>query len=119
LALSAGSAWAQGSPSDVEGEAKAAMKRGMAAFARRDAEAALAEYKKAQKLVPDANLPHRYAAEALVELERYEEAVQEYETYLRIKPDVSDAAEVQKRMDHARARIDGMIDLSSSPPGAS
>ncbi len=94
------------------------MKRGLAAFARHEVEAALAEYKKAQKLVPDANLPHRYAAEALVALERWEEAIQEYETYLRIKPDVSDAVEIRRRMDSARAKIDGTIELTSSPPGA-
>jgi tetratricopeptide (TPR) repeat protein len=118
--LATGAAFAQSSPpNEAEIEAKAAIKRGLASFARRDAEAALAEYKKAQKLVPDANLPHRYAAEALVELERYEEAIQEYETYLRIKPDVSDAAEVRQRMERARARIDGTIELGSSPQGAS
>jgi tetratricopeptide (TPR) repeat protein len=104
---------------EAEGEAKAAMKRGLAAFARRDAETALAEYKKAERLVPDANVPHRYAAEALVELERYEEALQEYETYLRIKPDVSDAGEVQKRMENVRTRLDGTVDVHSSPSGAS
>jgi tetratricopeptide (TPR) repeat protein len=117
--LATSSAFAQVSPNEAETEAKAAMKRGLAAFARRDAEAALAEYRKAQRLVPDANLPHRYAAEALVELERYEEAIQEYDTYLRIKPDVSDAAEIRRRMESARAKIDGTIELSSSPPGAS
>jgi tetratricopeptide (TPR) repeat protein len=116
LLLTAG-AHAQPSPSD-EAEAKAAMKRGLSAFARRDVETALAEYKKASKLVPDANLPHRYAAEALVELERYEEAIQEYETYLRIKPDVSDAAQIRQRMEIARSKIDGTLDLTSSPIGA-
>src|SRR4051812_14273612 len=95
------------------------MKRGMAAFSRRDAEAALTEYKKAQRLVPDANLPHRYAAEALVELERYEEALREYEAYLRIKPDVSDAGEVRQRMDTVRAKLDAFVDITSSPAGAS
>lgn len=117
--LLASVAFAQTSPSGDEAEAKAAMKRGLAAFARRDVDTALAEYKKAQKLVPDANLPHRYAAEALVELDRYEEAIQEYETYLRIKPDVSDAAQIRQRMEIARSKIDGTLDLTSSPSGAS
>jgi tetratricopeptide (TPR) repeat protein len=117
IALAPSVAFAE-APSEAEIEAKGAMKRGMAAFARRDAETALAEYKKAQRLVPDANLPHRYAAEALVELERYEEAISEYETYLRIKPGVSDAAEIQKRIEAARAKIDGTIDVTSSPSGA-
>jgi tetratricopeptide (TPR) repeat protein len=117
LVLTATNAFAQ-APSDAEAEAKAAMKRGIAAFARRDAETALAEYRKAERLVPDANVPHRYAAEALVELERYEDAIEEYETYLRIKPDVSDAAEVRKRMENARAKIDGTVDVRSTPAGA-
>src|SRR5687768_14588187 len=94
------------------------MKRGLAAFAKRDAETALAEYRKAETLVPDANLPHRYAAEALVELERYEEAIKEYEQYLAIKPDVSDAGEVRARIEGAREKIDGTINLTSSPAGA-
>jgi tetratricopeptide (TPR) repeat protein len=117
LVLSVRPAFAE--PTEAEIEAKAAMKRGIAAFAKRDAETALAEYRTAERLVPDANLPHRYAAEALVELERYEEAIQEYETYLRIKPDVSDAAEVKQRMEKARAKLDGTLDVRSSPPGAS
>jgi hypothetical protein len=104
--------------SDAEVEARAAMKRGLAAFAKRDAETALAEYRKAEALVPDANLPHRYAAEALVELERYEEAIKEYEQYLAIKPDVSDAGEVRGRIEAARDKIDGTINLTSSPAGA-
>jgi tetratricopeptide (TPR) repeat protein len=115
-AIEATEARAEGDNAEVE--AKAAMKRGINAFARHDAEAALAEYKKAEKLVPDANVPHRYAAEALVELDRYEEAIQEYETYLRIKPDVSDASEVRQRMESARAKIDGTVDVRSSPSGA-
>jgi tetratricopeptide (TPR) repeat protein len=95
------------------------MKRGLAAYGRHEPEAALTEFKKAERLVPDANVPHRYAAEALVDLERYEDAIDEYETYLRIKPDVSDAPHVRQRMEEARTRIDATIDLSSSPPGAS
>jgi tetratricopeptide (TPR) repeat protein len=119
IALATTQALAQGSSNEAEAEAKAAMKRGMAAFSRRDPDAALAEYKKAQRLVPDANLPHRYAAEALVELERYDEALREYEAYLRIKPDVSDAGDVQKRMDLVRAKLEGLIDITSTPAGAS
>lgn len=118
LLLATSAAFAQGSPSESEAEAKAAMKRGLAASARHDTETALAEYRKAQKLVPDANVPHRYAAEALVELERYEEAIHEYETYLRIKPDVSDAPEIRRRMESARGKIEGTIELTSSPSGA-
>ncbi len=113
-----GASSAYGAESDAEVEARAAMKRGLAAFAKRDAETALAEYRKAEQLVPDANLPHRYAAEALVELERFEEAISEYEEYLRIKPDVSDAGEVRARIEAAREKIDGTINLTSSPAGA-
>jgi tetratricopeptide (TPR) repeat protein len=101
-----------------EDEARAAMRRGLAAFARRDAETALVEYKKAIALVPDANLPHRYAAEALTELERYEDAIAEYEKYLAIKPDVSDANDVRARIETVRRKISGSVALTSSPGGA-
>lgn len=94
------------------------MKRGLAAFARRDAEEALTEFRHAQNLVPDANMPYRYAAEALVELDRFEEAIAEYEIYLRIKPDVSDANDVRTRIATIRAKLDGYVNLTSSPAGA-
>jgi tetratricopeptide (TPR) repeat protein len=98
--------------------ARQAVRRGFAAFARRDAEAALAEYRKATELVPTANLPYRYAAEALVELERYEEAITSYERYLALKPDVSDAPEIRVRIEAAREKRKGTVRVVSSPAGA-
>jgi tetratricopeptide (TPR) repeat protein len=110
--------FASGAAASDEGEAKAAVRRGLAASAKNDHETALAEYRTAQKLVPDANLPYRYAAEALVALERYEEAIAEYERYLAVKPDVSDAEEIAARIAAARAKIHGALTVTSSPAGA-
>lgn len=106
-------------PPSADDEARVAIKRGIAAFARHEPEAALAEFKRASELVPDANQPHRYAAEALVELERYEEAIDEYQRYLAIKPDVSDADDIKKRIEETRAKLTGSVTITSSPAGAS
>lgn len=103
----------------ADDEARAAIKRGLAAYARHEPDNALAEFKRASELVPDANQPHRYAAEALVELERYEEAIDEYQRYLAIKPDVSDADEIKKRIEETRAKLTGTVTITSSPAGAS
>jgi tetratricopeptide (TPR) repeat protein len=86
-----------------ESDARAAMRRGLDAFERGDAEAALAEYTAAKRLAPAANAPYFYAAQALVRLERWREAVQEYETYLSKYPTVSDASEVRKRIAQIRS----------------
>jgi len=93
-----------------EDAAQTAMRRGVAAFGEGDAEGALALYEEAKRLVPRANLPYRYAAEALVRLQRYPEAVENLETYLAKKPDVSNAAAVREeiarlRRDHFPGRV--------------
>jgi tetratricopeptide (TPR) repeat protein len=89
---------------DAKSEARDAVRRGLQAFARGDAAAALAEYEHAEQLVPDANLPYRYAAEALAALERWDEAIASLERYLAIRPDVSDADAVRARIIELRER---------------
>jgi tetratricopeptide (TPR) repeat protein len=84
-------------------EAQQAMERGIEARTRGELTLAVAEYRRAASLVPDANLPHRYAAEALVELGRREEAIASYETYLRIRPNVQDAPDVRARLTELRS----------------
>lgn len=88
---------------DDEDEARAAMRRGVAAVARGEAELALVEYETAKRLVPEANVPYRYAADALAMLGRWEEAVANLEGYLAKNPDVSDAADVKARVAKIRA----------------
>jgi tetratricopeptide (TPR) repeat protein len=111
---------ARAQPGDASGasvadrqEAARAVKRGLAALAEGDAERALSEYQRAQAIVPDANLPHLYAAEALGVLGRHHEAVESLERYLALKPDVSDAAEVRAKIIELRARyLEGVLVVS-------
>ena len=84
-------------------EARRAMRQGIEASANKEYDKALSHYHRAMQLVPEANLPHRYAGQALEGLQRWEEAAAEYETYLKIKPDVSDAAAVRKRIEEIDA----------------
>jgi hypothetical protein len=66
--------------------------------------------------VPEANLPHRYAARALEALGRYDEAIEQYEAYLRIKADVSDAATVRTTIETLRAKyVLGTLALHCTP----
>jgi tetratricopeptide (TPR) repeat protein len=106
------------SPAD-EASARDAMKRGIAAFARGDAATALELYQEAEKAVPEANGPYRYAAEALFKLNRYAEAIESLEKYLALRPNVSDAGEVHARIAEIRAEhLPGKAEVSSTPPGA-
>ena len=104
--------------------------RGVAAFGRGRAEAALVEYEAAKSLAPNANAPYRYAAQALVSLGRYPEAVESLEAYLRKNPSVSDAAEVREKIAKlkadffpARLRVDvdapnAVVRVDGEPKGA-
>jgi tetratricopeptide (TPR) repeat protein len=114
---------------DDDEDARAAMRRGVAAFGRGEAEKALEEYETAKKLVPLANAPYLYAAEALVALARYKEAVQNLEAYLAKSPNVSDAEDVRTRIarikaEHYLGRVkivsnvaEATVELDNSPKG--
>jgi tetratricopeptide (TPR) repeat protein len=102
-----------------EDDARAAMRRGVAAFGRGEAEVALVEYDTAKRLVPDANAPYRYAAEALGSLGRWPEAVTNLETYLAKNPGVRDAAEVRERITKIRAEhFPGRLRVLADADGA-
>jgi tetratricopeptide (TPR) repeat protein len=88
---------------DDDEDARLAMRRGVAAFGRGDAEQAIIEYESAKRLAPAANAPYRYAAEALASLGRWPEAVTNLEGYLAKNPAVSDASEVRERIAKIRA----------------
>ena len=100
---------------DLE-SARAAVRSGLEAADAGDHERALASFRRAIELVPEANLPHRHAARSLEALSRWEEAIVEYETYLRIKADVSDAAAVRLRIEELRsAHATGTVELACRP----
>ena len=103
----------------TEAEAQAAMERGIAAFGKGDAATALFEYERAMRLVPRANLPYRYAAEALLQLERPRAAIEHLEKYLAMNPQVSDASTVRARIDSLRReRLPSLLRLRAPDPGS-
>ncbi len=105
-----------GSDRDPQSQARAAMLEGLADADRGAWETALAKFRRAAELVPEANLPHRHAARTLEELGRWDDAVTEYETYLRIKADVSDAASIRDRVaEIRRTRLVGTLTLACDP----
>jgi len=100
-------------------DAQRAMEAGVAASQRGEHEAALERFQAAQRLLPEANLPWRFAAESLEALGRWEEAVESYEAYLRVRPNVKDAAKIRERIDDLRAHhLEGLLDVSSNPPAS-
>ncbi len=102
-----------------ETEARQAMQRGINLYGRGDAQGALAEYEHAKTLVPDANLPYRYAAEALITLGRTAEAIANLEGYLKQNPNVSDAEAVRSKIAALRERLTpGHVRIRASAAGA-
>ena len=81
-----------------ENSARDAVRRGMAAFARGDAQAALLEYEAAKQLAPDANAPYLFAAEALAALGRWPDVVANLEEYLRKNPNEIGRASCRERV---------------------
>jgi tetratricopeptide (TPR) repeat protein len=103
---------------DDADDARAAMRRGSAALERGDNEAALTEYEAAKKLVPSANAPYFFAAEALTRLSRWREAVENLETYLAKDPSVSDADTVKARIAKVKAEhFPGRVRFVLRPEG--
>jgi tetratricopeptide (TPR) repeat protein len=90
------------------------MKQGAALAQKGEHEAALSEFRKAQALVPNANLPHRAEAESLEALGRLEDARAAYRRYLEIKPNVSDANLVTEKI----ASLDARIATKQTAPAA-
>ncbi len=100
-------------------EAQAEMELGVELAGRGRYEEALEHYRRAQRIIPQANLPWRYAAEAHEKLAQWQEAVDAYRRYLAIKPDARDAADVKARIariedEHLVARLS----VITTPGGA-
>jgi tetratricopeptide (TPR) repeat protein len=110
--------WAPSARADAVVQAQEAMKRGVAAQQRGDQEAALAEFREAIRLVPEAPVPYRYSGEALEALGRHAEAVTSYETYIRLRPDSQDSQLVRTRIENLRQKLEGAVDVVCSPKGA-
>jgi hypothetical protein len=118
VAALAGSAIAAGDR-DPEALAVDAMEHGLKLRAVGDPEAALAEFRRAITLVPQANRPHKFAAETLEDLQRYSEAIASYEEYLRLKPNVRDAEATRARIEDIRSRhLEGTLEVECAPVGA-
>jgi tetratricopeptide (TPR) repeat protein len=112
----AADAGAPTSDANAQAEARTEMRKGLDAYSDGLYELALRHFRRAMELVPEANLPHRHAGKALEALGRWEEAVFEHETYLRIKPNVSDASAVQERIDEIRRTyLVGIVALRCQP----
>jgi tetratricopeptide (TPR) repeat protein len=119
LSLSA-PAWADDAAASPEAEGQLSMQRGIVKFGKGNAAEALVEYQRAIELVPNANLPYRYAAEACLALEKYPEAIAYLEKYLSLNAAVSDAAEVRSKVAALRkSKLPGSIELQADHPGAS
>jgi hypothetical protein len=104
-------------PARIE-RARDAVKRGLQAMGEHDPSTALAEYRLAETLVPEANLPHRYEGDALAALGQWQEAVKEYERYLERKPDVHDASDTRALIDRLRAEhLEGLVSIECTPSG--
>jgi tetratricopeptide (TPR) repeat protein len=102
-----------------EAVARDAMARGVAAMGARDPATALAEFQRAIAEAPDAPVPHRFAGEAHEALARWAEAVASYRTYLRLRPDSRDAAEVHARIERiVAAHLTGALTVRCEPAGA-
>jgi tetratricopeptide (TPR) repeat protein len=105
-------------PSETEREAQLAMQRGIALFGRGDAEGALREYESAKVLVPAANIPYLYAAEAQTKLGHTALAIENLETYLAKNPQVSDGGAIRARIKALRAELPGSLRVKVAPAGA-
>jgi tetratricopeptide (TPR) repeat protein len=102
-----------------EAVARDAMARGVTAMAARDPATALAEFQRAIAEAPDAPVPHRFAGEAHEALAQWPEAVASYRTYLRLRPDSRDAADVRARIDRiVAAHLTGALTVRCDPAGA-
>jgi tetratricopeptide (TPR) repeat protein len=104
-------------PSESEREAQLAMQRGIALFGRGDAEGALREYESAKVLVPAANIPYLYAAEAQTKLGHTALAIENLEVYLAKNPQVSDGGAIRARIKALRAELPGSLRVNVAPAG--
>ena len=79
---------------DVD-KAKKEMAAGGKDFVSGNCKSALIHFTAASNYAPTAAGPHRELGKTLECLEKYDEAKQEYELYLQIKPDAADAEDVR------------------------
>jgi hypothetical protein len=104
-------------PSNVA-NAEVLMKRGIELAAAGDHEGALAAFKQAAELVPDANVPHKLAAEQLEALGRYFEAIAEYRLYIAIRPDAKGVTDARARIQQLEQEHIGSLVIACKQAGA-
>jgi hypothetical protein len=118
MCLSAGNARAQAPDAERMERARSAVKRGLKAMGEGDPATAVAEYRLAETIVPEANLPYRFEGDALTKLGKWKEAVSAYERYLELKPDVHDATDVRAQIVRLRQEhLEGLVTIECTPPG--
>jgi len=105
-------------PPDPVARAEQLMQRGLELARSGAHDAALASFKEAAGLVPDANLPHKLAAEQLEELGRYLEAIAEYRRYIAIKPDGKGVADARVRIEKLEQEHVGVLVIACRRAGA-
>lgn len=94
------------------------MTRGIAARDRGDHEAALTEFRDAQRLAPGANVPNKLAGETLEKLARYSEAIAAYRRYLELTPNGKSAPELRTRIDRIERAHFATLVFACRPNGA-
>jgi tetratricopeptide (TPR) repeat protein len=111
------SSWARAQPAadDATEKAELAMQRGVAASNAGDYESALAAYREAAQLVPNANIPHKLEGEALEHLARWAEAIAAYRAYIAIKPDAKAVDDIQSRVARLEQQYFGTLDVCKDP----
>ena len=84
--------------------ARRRFKVGMQFYADQNYEKALAEFEAARRVMPAPGLDYNIAR-CFDRLERYEDAIREYEKYLQQQPNAADSASTRERVAKLRARV--------------
>jgi tetratricopeptide (TPR) repeat protein len=85
--------------------AEAALKTGVKQYKEGKYDAALVSYQEAAKFAPNAAGPYREMGKAYENLGKTQEALASYEEYLRRRPQATDAAEIQARVELLQAKL--------------
>jgi tetratricopeptide (TPR) repeat protein len=85
--------------------AEAALKTGVKQYKEGKYDAALVSYQEAAKFAPNAAGPYREMGKAYENLGKTQEALSSYEEYLRRRPQATDAAEIQARVELLQAKL--------------
>lgn len=96
-------------------KAKKEMEQGVAAYEQGNFIKAKMHFQKASDYAPSAAGPHRELGKACQELKQWNEAKSAYLTYLALKPEADDAAEIQGYISEVSAEIEKMEAATAGP----